>query len=441
LKIFRVAVLLGTLSASSAFADTIDYSLSLEALMPAAPGGHVVYGVAASASEWTTEKQPFVVRLVVPPELEPPPRCSSGEDVTYDPATRVLTWTDYVNSDHGTRTAPCHLPFGVAASLAPGATLAIVGTLETSTPDPNPGNNVVTASAIVIASSDLAVRSSADVLTYRPGDEIAYTITVTNLGPHDALDVAVVDQLSPDVTVVSFERLSGPAATIDPFPHDGGSSGCYSPRCGIYVEARFPVLPFGSTATLHLVARVKSSIDVARMRNRVNVASDSPITAFDPWLANNYHDFLTTAGPHADLVLTSRRGSAVTNNEVPVVLDVSNAGPDTVNDVRVTSILYEDELHGVESVRFVTITPSQGTCSPPEFGFEIGSPIGPAYMRLDCALGVLASGARATISFAIEKKGAMGPLTSWLSPTENDPNRDNNQSQLSLNVRRRGVRK
>jgi len=62
-------------------------------------------------------------------------------------------------------------------------------------------------------------------------------------------------------------------------------------------------------------------------------------------------------------------------------------------------------------VKFLNVTPSQGTCSPPAIGQLFGSPNPPPFLNLDCALGTLASGARATITGVIERTALSGKFT------------------------------
>lgn len=61
--------------------------------------------------------------------------------------------------------------------------------------DPNNGNNLATAPTTVLAQADLAVSKTSDADAYKPSTTIAYTVTVVNNGPSDALAAVVTDQL------------------------------------------------------------------------------------------------------------------------------------------------------------------------------------------------------------------------------------------------------
>jgi uncharacterized repeat protein (TIGR01451 family) len=437
-KTIRLALLLAALgAASSAFAETIDFAISIsEGGVPVA-GGSVVYALVVTANRWTDAQEPFIVRLDVPPELEVSSVCSDAAQ--FDPATRVLTWAARLDNPvialHS-----CPLTFRVAPSLAPGSTFSLTATLTTSTSDPNAANNTATHTGVVRAASDLAIESSADVLRFRPGTMVTYTFNASNLGPQDAQDVSFVDQLSPYVDFVSFQQLSGPPASVDAAPQDTGSGVCFPPRCGAYIEAHIPLLPDGSTATFRLVLQARTSVEAANISNRAIVQS----TSIDPFERNNDRDLFTFAGPNADLAVTSSGTPDATGLRIPITIEVSNEGPDAVHSVTVGNALADGGRYDfVETVRFLSATPSQGTCSEPALTQVAGSPEPPPFWTLDCALGTLAAGAKAVITVVIERTSLSGPfiLLSSASPTQNDPLPANNVSQrgFTFGGRRRAV--
>jgi len=284
---------------------------------------------------------------------------------------------------------------------------------------------------------------TADPARLKPGSTITYTFTVTNRGPDEGHSVVLTDQLSPDVDFISFEQIDGPPAVIDSTPKHG-STPCSVPRCGDYVQANLGFLLNGSSAAYRLVVRVKPSIEAAVIRTSATVVT----TSLDLVPGNNARDAVVFAGPNADLVIGASRAADTEGGQIPISIEVWNYGPDPVNAVKVSNSLQPRDSHWnfVENVRFVSATPSQGTCSPPEILSLIGSPTPPAIWTLDCALGALAPGARVRITLFLERTARGGRFTHFASvnPDQNDPAPANNQSQVFVDLsapRRRATKR
>jgi uncharacterized repeat protein (TIGR01451 family) len=441
----RVAILLlGTVAMSlGAFAQPIDYAVSINGSTEIYSAGDAIYSLHVHADRSVDgDDAPFVVQLAVPPELDPPDRCTHDalSQVRFDANTRVLTWSAVLDNPYASRS--CFLAFRVAPGVEPGTTFTLASTLSTPTPDPNPANNAATRTSVILAAADLGVTTAIDDRNVKPGATLTYTLTLTNFGPQEARSVEMVNQLSANVSFVSFEQLSGPPAHLEPL-RDRGTGACYSPRCGTYVEARIGRMDNGSVATFRLVVNVKTSFEAARIDNRVQLISAST----DPVLSNDRSDLAAFAGPHADLKITTQAPD-VRGLRVPITIHVTNEGEEAVNEVTLTN-----DLRGTDGlwdftdfVTFVDATPSQGVCNAPEFVMWPGSPIPPAFWTHTCALGALAPGASATITFTIDRTQSSGTfdLTSFVTPAENDPNIANNDSAIHFtpsNPRKRAVRK
>jgi uncharacterized repeat protein (TIGR01451 family) len=90
---------------------------------------------------------------------------------------------------------------------------ATVTATTPNTSDPNPGNNSSTTSTgLGAASADLTITKSAPANVFR-GQQVVYTITVTNNGPTDAVGVSVAD---PTPTGLTFVSNAGACATAFP---------------------------------------------------------------------------------------------------------------------------------------------------------------------------------------------------------------------------------
>ncbi|MGB5363678.1 MAG: DUF11 domain-containing protein, partial [Aureibaculum sp.] len=119
-----------------------------------------------------------------------------------------------------------------------------VRTSDNLDPDSTPGNGVTTEddydseSTIPVPVSDVSLSKSVDNPTPNAGDNIIFTIIVSNNGPSDATGVQVTDQLPTGYTFVS----------------DDGA-GAYVAGTGIWT---LPVITTGNTETLNITATVNA---------------------------------------------------------------------------------------------------------------------------------------------------------------------------------------
>lgn len=418
----------------------LDFSLSFGPAGIPIPAREGALALVVSANRWTEVKEPFVVRLTVPPEIEITSHCEGN--ATYDAATRVFTWAGLLDNPY-IATKSCPITFKIAPLLPPGTVYTLKATLTTTSPDANPSNNTASTYGVVYALADIGLTVSAEPARLKPGSTITYTFTLTNRGPDDGHSVVLTDQISPDVDFISFEQIDGPPAVIDATPKQGGTP-CISPRCGNYVQANLGLLANGSSATYRLVVRVKPSIEAAIIRTRATAET----TSLDVSFGDNDREVLVFAGPNADLVISASRAADTESGQIPISIEVWNHGPDPVNAVKVSNYLQPrgGPWDFVETVRFVNATPSQGTCSPPEVLSLIGSPTPPPIWTLDCALGSLAPGARVMITLFLERTARGGRFThfAFVSPDQNDPTPANNESEVFVDLnapRRRAARR
>lgn len=136
------------------------------------------------------------------------------------------------------------------------------------------------ANTNVIAQADLKILKDANFLTVNPAPRIQYVLTITNLGPSDALAVGVVDELPLDPKKIVYVMDSGNGACAYNKPlHD--------------VICSFGTLKAGQSLTLYIVVDVRGSVRV--IRNKATVSS----TTVDPLEANNlvYKDVRIKGGP------------------------------------------------------------------------------------------------------------------------------------------------
>ena len=210
-------------------------------------------------------------------------------------------------------------------------------------PDSTPGNNDPAEDDQDSANLspqlvDLALTKSVDNASPNVGDQIAYTLGLTNDGPSTATGVQVTDLLPSGLNFVSA------IPTV----------GTYNANNGIWAIGSVPA---GATPTLVINATVENT------RGSTNdaevTAADQPDSDSTP--GNNIAaeddqasaDFVTQV---ADLSLTKTVDNATPGREdsVTFLLTLSNEGPNTATEVAVTDLV-------PAGLRFVSANPSVGS--------------------------------------------------------------------------------
>jgi uncharacterized repeat protein (TIGR01451 family) len=198
------------------------------------------------------------------------------------------------------------------------------------TADANAANNVATDHDTV-AQADLSIAVTAAPDPAKAGEDLTYTITVTNGGP-TAVNDAVVTDTVPDGTTFKAAQ-------------DGGTE-----TAGVVTWTLGPLAP-NATATVHLVVTVqpKRSNDIS---NTAVVGSAVP----DPDSADRSATVVSkVADDTADLSIktTSSGGSVSVGHVVKFVVTVSNDGPADATGVKIkdhlpkgVSVKSVDASHG-----------------------------------------------------------------------------------------------
>jgi hypothetical protein len=149
------------------------------------------------------------------------------------------------------------------AALAGGSTITGTATVTSTTTDPNAANNTASATTTVNASSGVSIGVVDAPDPVAPGDALAWTVTLTNLGPSAASTVTWSDLLPPDTTFTSLASAAG-WACAEPA---AGANGTVS--CSI---ASFPV----GTATFIITGTVTAATPIGTVLS--NTASITAVT-------------------------------------------------------------------------------------------------------------------------------------------------------------------
>lgn len=185
--------------------------------------------------------------------------------------------------------------------------------IVTADNDPNEENNVG-GTAFIISTVDVSIVKTGPTLA-NAGQNITYTIVVSNAGPDDAINVGFSDTLPPNTTFVSLTYTSGAEAS------------CSANTCTI------PVLPDDQSTTFSLVLQAG---DTTSITNSVTVGTSS----FDTDPNDNSSSATTTITPQADLrVAKSGPGSVTPGTNITWTVTLTNDGPSTAANVVLTDTL------------------------------------------------------------------------------------------------------
>ncbi|SFO47618.1 conserved repeat domain-containing protein/gliding motility-associated C-terminal domain-containing protein [Chitinophaga sp. YR627] len=189
--------------------------------------------------------------------------------------------------------------------------------------DPTPGNNTSTTPGITPSpKADIAVAKTTTATTFAPGEDVTYTITVTNNGPSDAANVKVIDNAPTGTTIKSWTAVVKTGTVTLPAASGTGN-----------INQTIAKVPNGAAVTYTVIVSTPASF-TGNLSNTASGSSD----ATDPTPGNNTS---TTPGitpsPKADIavVKTTAATSFAPGEDVTYTITVSNNGPGDAANVKV----------------------------------------------------------------------------------------------------------
>lgn len=331
---------------------------------------------------------------------------------TFVSVTAPAGWSCTAPASGGTGTVTCSNPVLVngatdtltlVVNVNPSTTGTITNTANVSTTstDLAAGNNSATATTTVNTSADLTVTKTASPDPVTAGQQLTYTINVTNNGPSDAQTVQLSDTLPAGTTFVSFTAPAGWSTTA---PAVGGTGA---------VTASIATLPPGTAGPFTLVVTVTNAAANPTL-NSATVTSPTDTNA-----GNNAGNSSTAVvPPSADLTITKTAGSGPFSPGAPIsyTITVTNNGTADATNVSVVDTLPVGST-------FVMATPSTGSCS--------GGP-----SPITCSLGTLTASSSATITLVVTAPATPGTVSNvaTVSATETDPNPTDNTATATVNT-------
>jgi uncharacterized repeat protein (TIGR01451 family) len=239
----------------------------------------------------------------------------------------------------------------VLPSVPGGTVLSNTATISSSTTDPNGANNSATATTTVATSSDVQVTKVDTPDPVTAGNNLTYTIGLSNAGPSDAAGVTVSDTIPANTTFVSLTTASDFVCTT-PAVGGTGAINCSKPT------------DFLATASMNFTLVVNVNPGTANGTVISNTASIGTTTT-DPNGANNSATATTTVGVgSADMSVTKTDtpDPVVAGNNVTYTITVNNAGPSNA-----TTAALADTLP--TGTTFVSLSsPGGWSCTTPAVG-------------------------------------------------------------------------
>lgn len=203
------------------------------------------------------------------------------------------------------------IPAGTAAGTITNSTSITSDGSETA-----PGDNNDTLDVTVTRLAVLALTKTDTPDPVQVGDQLTYTLLVTNNGPSTATNVIVSDTLPTGLTFVSVNTTAGTAAQA----------------AGV-VTANIPTLAVNASATVTIVSTVAASFTGTTIANSATADADEAVLVTS--------NASTAVNPEVDLVITKTDSADPVNRggQVTYTLQIQNLGPSAATNVQVVDTL------------------------------------------------------------------------------------------------------
>ena len=268
--------------------------------------------------------------------------------LSYAVADAQVIWTvgDLPNGASATLTIKATVNIGIVDESTcgvPGINTATIIALDQK--DPNSENNSASAE-IMAPCADLSVNSKMNDNSPDAGDAVIYTVTVTNNGPGAATNVAITNQLPPEVVYISNSPSQGSY-------HSGGGQWTVGD------------LNSGASATLAITVAINEGLEDTIVTYTAGViAADQA----DPNVDNNSSSVsFTGSSGKADLAMNVGVDNSAPNegDTITYTITITNNGPGEATGAVVTHLMPSKLI-------YVSDSPSQGSYNSDKGQWNIG---------------------------------------------------------------------
>ncbi|MBU6237089.1 MAG: DUF11 domain-containing protein [Planctomycetes bacterium] len=219
---------------------------------------------------------------------------------------------------------------GTVGNFTNVATIAATDT--TLNNDTNGSNNSSSVAANAQRTVDLTV-SKTGPATAVSGNTITYTMTATNNGPSDAINVQVADNIPDGIRVISA-TLNGTAVTV---PATASDTNAANPDDIIFTVGN--LASGASVNTLQIVAAILPATAAGSLINSA-VISTTDVNSVETPNNNNAASFTTTVSVQNDVAITKSGPATIpAGTELTYTLNVTNSGPSTATSIAVSDVL------------------------------------------------------------------------------------------------------
>ncbi|MCP4639185.1 MAG: DUF11 domain-containing protein [bacterium] len=306
----------------------------------------------------------------------------------------------------------------------PNDNVALAVPWTNGTPDPDTSNNQAIDFISVVDTSDLSLVKTDDVDPINAGEELTYTLTVTNNGPSTATDVVIEDKLPADVEVLEVTG-AGPQPGVKVVAV--GTPGDPLDPTTCYLGA----LALGESGAMTVTVRVSPDIRVDAITGEAVIFNDAWAysSSLDPDTSNNHASEPTTVLAEADIEVSQAAlaNPVAAGDSVVLRVNFANNGPGLAT-LAVLAVEMPDEVVPVNAYIVFGDVPGAkaiGDCI-----------ILPG--EIVCELGDLPRGSMGTVlieAMVPEDTGdALVDIAATIASGTPDPNNANNTSTVPLTI-------
>lgn len=302
----------------------------------------------------------------------------------------------------------CNLAGSLAVGSSPAITITVTApttggvitnnaSVSGSVPDPNAGNNTASAPTTVYALADISLTFVDSPDPVIAGTNLTYTLTAANIGPSPATNLAVTQNLPPNMNYVSAV---------------GTGWTCTHPSTYVVSCTTINPLPSGSSAPA--IAVVVTPIEGGSMTSTASATASEN----DPVTTNNINKTATTtvtASSDLSIAKTDLTDPVTTGGSLTYLLTVTNNGPSTASSLSVTDNLVP------AGVTYVSASGTGWTCSQ-----SVG--------LVTCTRASLTYNTSSSITLNVTAPSTAGMIsnTASVSSAVNDPvSGDNSSTQIT----------